>query len=463
MAIDSTVVLEVRLTGSDTNSGGFVPGSGGTDWSQQNSPQYNVTDGVTNGSATVTSATANFGTDVVGNLIYIMGGTGVGGSGGWYQIVSRTNNTTIVVDRSTALTAGTGTTLTIGGAIATPGLASAILAFAGGGTAFIKYNVSPYVITTASYNVQGGCCQPPDACKIIGYDTTRSIYTPFQNRPTIQLGSGVSSASMFQALNNAYFLQGVILDANLQTTSTCWNSSGECFYVKAMNFTNNGLRQNVGSGVLILCEITGASSALTCTLVQAAYWCVAHDNTQAGGNQAGITAVYTFECVAYNNTQDGIAVPPGGSVAINCVSYNNGARGFYFGNTADEPVIAINCIAEANGSYGFYTNTGHGQLINCGDFNNTSGRKNSPTTMWNADIGTVTGSGSFFVAAGSGNFALNSTVGAGVSARAAAFPSQFPLALTARFADVGAAQHQDSGGASGPVGQLHIFNRGAPY
>ena len=88
-----------------------------------------VTDGVTNGTATITSATASFGTDVVGNLVYVQGGTG-SVAANWYEIISRTNATTIVVDRTTGLTAGTGVTLNIGGTLATPG---AIVSVAGAG------------------------------------------------------------------------------------------------------------------------------------------------------------------------------------------------------------------------------------------------------------------------------------------------------------------------------------------
>lgn len=467
MSLDPTIVLEVRLTGSDTNGGGFVPGSGGTDWSQQNAAQYSVTDGVTNGTTAVTSATANFGTDVVGNLIYIFGGTGVGGSGGWYEIMSRTNNTTIVVDRSSALTAGTGTTLTIGGAIKTPGLASAILAFAGGGTAFIKYNASPYVITTASYNVQGGCCQPPDGCFVVGYDTSRTVYAAFQNRPTIQLGSGVSSAFIFQNLNAEYMLQGVILDANLQTSSTCYRSSGECFYVKAMNFTLNGIATNVGTLTAMLCEVTGGSGADSALFSNVALWCVSHDNTMSEANiPAIIASSLAFACIAYGNNQDGFGLQtlssPGGRY-VNCSSYNNGGRGFYLGNASTDPAICINCIAENNAIYGYFTNSGLGQLINCADFGNVSGRKNS-ASLWNVDVGPISGSGSFFVAPGSGDFRLNSTAGAGALARAAGFPSAFPgIPSTTDFADLGAVQHQDAGGSSGPIAQLKQFSRGAPY
>ena len=64
MALSANTVLEVRNGGSDTNGGGFVTGAAGTDWSQQDAAQYSVTDGVTAGTTTITSATANFGTDV---------------------------------------------------------------------------------------------------------------------------------------------------------------------------------------------------------------------------------------------------------------------------------------------------------------------------------------------------------------------------------------------------------------
>src|SRR3954469_9556272 len=113
MALSSSTVYQVRPGGADTNGGGFVTGASGTDWSKQDAAQYSVTDGVAAGSTTLTSVTAAFGTDVVGNLIYVSGGTG-SITAGWYQIISRTNATTIVVDRSTGLTAGTGVTLKIG-------------------------------------------------------------------------------------------------------------------------------------------------------------------------------------------------------------------------------------------------------------------------------------------------------------------------------------------------------------
>ena len=91
MALAAACVWEVRTTGASTNGGGFKTGASGTDWSQQATAQYAVADGVTNGTTTITSATANFGTDVVGNLIYVSGGTG-SITADWYEITATTSS-----------------------------------------------------------------------------------------------------------------------------------------------------------------------------------------------------------------------------------------------------------------------------------------------------------------------------------------------------------------------------------
>lgn len=60
MAIPSGAVWEVRTTGSDQNGGFFNASRGGTDYSQQDSPQLVLTGGACSGNTTVTSATGGF-------------------------------------------------------------------------------------------------------------------------------------------------------------------------------------------------------------------------------------------------------------------------------------------------------------------------------------------------------------------------------------------------------------------
>src|ERR1044071_7124465 len=94
MAISVNTYWDVRTTGSDNNGGGFVIGSSGTDYSQQDASQYSgtnlaSTNGTTNPSV-VTSATHNFVAADVGNIIRITAGSNW--TTGYYQIVSVSSN-----------------------------------------------------------------------------------------------------------------------------------------------------------------------------------------------------------------------------------------------------------------------------------------------------------------------------------------------------------------------------------
>ena len=140
-ALSGSTVLEIRTAGSDTNGGGFVTGTSGTDMSQFDNKNatsctscqsatvnISTTDAVTAVSTTVTSATANFSAAIVGNIIYLQGGTGPV-TAAWYQVTGFTNSTTITVDRNVIVS--TGVTMNIGGALASPGQAAALMTVAG--------------------------------------------------------------------------------------------------------------------------------------------------------------------------------------------------------------------------------------------------------------------------------------------------------------------------------------------
>src|SRR5689334_4033214 len=105
MALSANTVWEIQTGGNDANGGGFVTGASGTDYSQTATKRTatgsddSTTDAVANGTTTLTSATANFTTEIVGNIICLSGGSG-SLTKGWYQVASRTNATTIVLDRS---------------------------------------------------------------------------------------------------------------------------------------------------------------------------------------------------------------------------------------------------------------------------------------------------------------------------------------------------------------------------
>ena len=68
---------------------------------------------------------------MIGNIAYVAGGTG-SVVGNWYQITGQSTGVSITVDRSTGLSAGTGVTINIGGALATPGVCTTVAGGIGG-------------------------------------------------------------------------------------------------------------------------------------------------------------------------------------------------------------------------------------------------------------------------------------------------------------------------------------------
>jgi uncharacterized protein (TIGR02217 family) len=108
MPLPATVVWQAWAGGSPTNGGGFVSSYGGTDYSQQLSPQVSVTDAACAGNTTVTSASATFTSLMVGNLICL--------NTLWYVMTAFVDAHTITIHTNGPN--GSGYTLKLGGAIA---------------------------------------------------------------------------------------------------------------------------------------------------------------------------------------------------------------------------------------------------------------------------------------------------------------------------------------------------------
>lgn len=460
MALSANTVLEVRLTGDDANGGGFVTGASGTDRSQQDAAHATLTTASTVHTTTtqinVNAADYTVTAADVGNLFQINSGTATAGT---YQITAAdTVNNRWTVDRSVG-TSGQTCAGKMGGALASPGKAGGVAAISGN-IVFIKYNASPYVITTASTNVSGGCVNGVTGVTYAGYDTVRSLYQIFANRPTLQLDVGVSTATIIGGTNNASYLQGLILDGNDQTSSQGVLNSGEFFFCKAIRCKVRGLSQNSPGRGAFYCEVANCTFSGTNIGISQSftYSCVIHDCTTSGSNifvfGSGTTCI---NCVAYNiTTGDGFG---GGGTCVNCIAYNC-VHGF---NAHNSVMLILNSIAENNTGYGFRINSASGgiTMLNCASYNNTLGRSVANSGRLQ-DINTIVGSGSFFVDAPNKDFTLNNNAGGGASARSAGFPSSMvDLSLTTspQYIDVGALQAQ----ASAVVAQLKQFGRGAPY
>lgn len=446
MALSANSVFEVRTAGNDTNGGGFVTGAAGTDYSQQDNKNtagadISTIDGVGNGTTTFTSATANFGTTIVGNIIYLQGGTGALAAGR-YQVTARASATSITLDRAVA--AGTGIMVNIGGAVLTLGILGSTTAtiLVDGNKIFIK--AGTYLITSTTANISGGRFNKANVLYIEGYQTTRGdLGTP----PLLQ-ASGIATFTVITLSGSGCIIKNINVDCALLTASKGFALSDQNIIVykcTALNCTNSGFYTTGYNTKLYYCIATG------CTTVAAfnggsLYNCIAHANTTIG-----FRALNAERCIAYGNTgatTDGFISDPGGSadaLFTNCISYANGRDGYRIDGIN---TLLINCIAESNTGVGFNfgaTNPRSGQLFNCAGFSAGTNVALGTGTFIN-NTGFITGSGSFFTNSGAGDFSLNATAGRGAALRAAGLPGIFPVGLTTGYLDIGAAQHQDAGG-----------------
>jgi len=201
MALAATTIWELRTTGAASNlcGGGFNPantgnsGGPGTDYSQQNSPQYHFTDlasaNGTSSTPSVTSASHSFVGADCGNLLYISAGTNW--TTGWYEIVSVSGGAA-VLDRAcgTSATLSSGTWY-VGGALS-DGTISPLgnTGAVAGNTVYVKsgtwtpsanWNWSSQIMGTSTGTIQG---------QVIGYQATRGDNPTGSNRPQVNFGSG---------------------------------------------------------------------------------------------------------------------------------------------------------------------------------------------------------------------------------------------------------------------------------
>lgn len=437
MSLPATAVFEVRTTGSDLAcGGGFNSARGGTDYSQQDTAQATGT--VTSATTTVTATTGIFTSVMVGNLI--TDGTT------YKEITAFTSATVVTVDSAPSWTA---TTVYVGGALNSPGKASAVRV--SGNKTYIK--TGAYSVTSASSNVAGGLISS------VGKDGTNSAMTYTEGYAVTRGDLGAPPVIQMQALLGSSLtlwdfanhtgerVVNIALDCNGNTTSTGFGRAGQGCSMelcKVSGATSGFTATNTSaSSVINRCEASGCTTGfgVTGNCDVAIYWSIAHGCT-TGFSLTG-NGNNTQGCIAYGNSGAGfVSSGSYGRQFVNCSSYGNGTYGYDFGSDA-VGIAGINCISYGNTSAEFRTSgTVNGlELINCAG---VSGAYNA--SQVGRVIGFITLTANPFSNAASGNFALNNVAGGGVLCRAAGIPGAFPGGLTTGYLDIGAAQHQDAGG-----------------
>jgi hypothetical protein len=452
MALSASTVWECQVGGSDTAAGGgfnATRAGAGTDYSLQTTAQYSPTDlAAGSGSTTLTSAAAGFTSAMVGNLIRITAGTNV--AAGHYEITAYTNSTTVTLDRTPtsggALSGGTGY---VGGALASPGYAGSVMQT--GNDVWIK--AGTYALTSTTRNVSGGRVTTnggsnQDVARWIGYTITRGDSS---TRPLLQASGAFASQTLVTLTSDTQW-ENIDIDGASKTSVLGLSGSGAwVLKTKIVNCTNGGATVSEAT----LCEVascSGGNGGISMTGSGWLWGCTAHDTTGPGihFNTAHGSA---DACLSYNNTGASGYGFRTAAVAVKldrCIAYGNAQHGFYnsAAAAAERTNPLINCLAVNNGGYGFSAaSTGTGlRLWNCAAYNNTSGTY--PASTFLEVLAFVTLTADPFVAAGSQNFALNTTSGGGAALRAAGLPATWPGASASMigYPDIGAAQHADPTG-----------------
>lgn len=451
-------VWEVRPTvGSDTNGGGFVTGSSGTDWSIFNAAQYALTNGVTNGTTLIATVSAS--ADMVGNIAYVTGGTG-SVVAARYQIVSEILGVSITVDRSTGLTAGTGVTINIGGALAT--VATPAAAATGSNLIYVKATGS-YTVTSALNITLQSSAAPANPFSIIGYTTTRGDNGQFT-------WTTATNSTDLITMNSAYN----VLFENIAFTNTAGTravgihgngvTDNQIVYVVNCTFSGftDGILGNFAVAAafhplyFIRSRITLSSSdGLANTGGTYIQGSMLDNNGGAGANWLAGNAnnlPWTIsDSIFYKNAVNGFTVTNGNtttSAVIQNSDFSTNTGGGVLTNNSTTPTLIIqNCIFDANTTYGIDggsgTETLQFELFNNAFFNNGSAAVRNII----GGIGTITLSASPYTTLGS-NFNLNNTSGGGASLKGAGFPGAIPGGGTGLMS-VGAMQPANaSGGGS---------------
>lgn len=451
MAIPANTVWEVRYDGDNTNGGGWVTGSSGTDYSQQAAAQWSVTDAVTNNTTTITSATANFNSSVVGNVLYIV----VGGTAYRRYVTTYTNSTTIVVDAT--LSAGSGQTMKIGGAVATMG--GSVLASGGsarqqtaGNIIYVKYNASAYSFST-SYCAYSGTIAAPNY--IVGYDTTRTLDNTDSNRPTFQSTSG--STYSFYVSGSCWYFRNLIVDCNNQLFSyaAALANGGVGHIFERCDFLNYyGSscidQQSCNYISMIRCRFVGNTSAYSIGGTRITGHTYIENCEFLAGRYAINVATVATTVIIRNTTFKGcvlaalICTQSGGLLHVtNCNFVGNTTHAIDISGATPIASLFENCIVTNNGGWGWYaTSRKDVRILNCAGYSNTSGNYNS------SYITNVTGfislSGDPFVDRTNNNFALDTTASEGNALRQVGYPTSSASGSSTNYLDIGAIQNTSS-------------------
>jgi hypothetical protein len=461
-AVSTNTAWDVRpATGSDTvNSGGFVVGATGTDFSQQASPQFTLT-GVTSVGAGNIVLTTSAAASMVGNIALVLSGTNF--NTGRFEITAVTVGVSITVSTradGSAITTGAGAAgaINIGGSVAT--FATPYAAGSAGNSLYL----SGTLVSTSTLTLTYTSGSNVNATRFFGFTSTHgdggnatwTTATSSTNLVTLSSQSGYAFYNLtfsntagtrgigFRtsgAPSRDFYWQNCVFDGFSNAIEGNFNIDWQ---LSPFTLFNSVVKNSVSDGI----NTSGSVSILYSYL---------HDNggsglqVQTGGDTGTTTTIVgsTF----YNNGSNGffqnVDQNPGTTRTVsisNSNFVNNTGAGVKLGNggNAEYGGVITSSVFYGNTTYGidyvsafFLASNG---VTNCGFGANTTAAIHNYTGA----VGTITLTGDPFVGRTSSNFALNNTAGAGALLRGAGYAGVTTFGTGS--IDVGALQSASAGG-----------------
>jgi hypothetical protein len=463
MALATGTIFEVQFLGDNDNGGGFNPNNvngAGTDYSQATAAHVTfdgstITATTSGASATMTLSGYTVSTADRGNLLRITGGTNFVTSTTPYEVVQvNVGANTWTLDRNVSTGAASGLLGKMGGAVNSIGrIIARVPLFS---KIWVKAD-APHNITNATLDGQYSEIRPPATAgriEIEGYDATR--------------GDRTGTKPSFRAIVPSRTLVNYGSSGNMLIIRNC-----EFDGVRGGAGTGSIGVQNGGDNAMLFEEChfkSFASIAINgaVSVNMSCHRCTFTDNVLCCGS----VTLNLSQCEFYANVGSWVLQPAGGVIERCLFSANTSSNGVitgatgssralvtvdncdFYGNTGaalvasqstEHLIIGENCACVNSSAYGFDGGSGavgssEGILIlrNCAGYNNASGDVRNAYS----NSGFITLTGNPFTAAGSDDFSLNSTAGAGAALTAAGYAPTFPRGLTSASAalDVGAWQ-----------------------
>jgi hypothetical protein len=442
------------------------------------------------------------------------------GSGSW------NSSTNIYVSVATAGSVAVGQMLSLyqSGASVAAYTARITAVSGGGGSAWTitlsntSFSGSKPSTGTTYFAQVGGAWQGPNGTVSfpLGY-VTGALTDAGGDWPRINLQNGstysVSAAMTYSNSSNAITVQGynaspgdggkATISGGSGTSFILLTASGAEFCCRDLVFSGNGSTGSangvvvsgsrcsfercvftgmVGSGVdvtagsineFIQCEFAGNNTSNTASnggcIGNGSYFerCTFHNNTgsSSSGCLTNANGAVFVDCIFDSNGLNGIRIIGNSGIAATGCSFNGNTSSGIAATSSWGAASCTNSVFVSNGAYGIDPTGGNGFMAvrNCAFYSNTSGQVNTSSSR--SDVsGSITLTGTPFVSASTGNFALNNTAGAGASCRAAGIgaftQTQTYTASTTSSPDVGASQVSDLLGGGGSIFQSSIIQGG---